>query len=57
MIAAASHRGGDLAKELDKFNSSTVEVIEPKKSEREALENRYQEFLTLIKPFQNPGIR
>ena len=57
MIAAASHRGGDLAKELDKFNSSTVEVIEPKKSEREALENRYQEFLTLVKPFQNPGIR
>ena len=57
MIAAASHRGGDLAKELDEFNSSTVEVIEPNKSEREALENRYQEFLTLVKPFQNPGIR
>jgi sugar (pentulose or hexulose) kinase len=57
MIAAASHRGGDLAKELDKFNSSTVEVIEPNKLEREALENRYQEFLTLVKPFQNPGIR
>ena len=57
MIAAASHRGGDLAKELDEFNSSTVEVIEPNKSEREALENRYQEFLTLVKPFQNAGIR
>ncbi len=57
MIAAASHRGGDLAKELDKFNSSTVEVIEPNKLEREALENRYQEFLTLVKPFQNAGIR
>jgi sugar (pentulose or hexulose) kinase len=57
MIAAAAHRGGDLAKELDKFNSSTVEVIEPNKSEREALENRYQEFLTLVKPFQNAGIR
>jgi sugar (pentulose or hexulose) kinase len=61
-IAAASHRvessgGGDLAKELDKFNSSTVEVIEPNKLEREALENRYQEFLTLVKPFQNAGIR
>ena len=56
-IAAASHRGGDLAKELDKFNSSTVEVIEPNKLEREALEKRYQEFLTLIKPFQNVGIR
>jgi sugar (pentulose or hexulose) kinase len=56
-IAAASHRGGDLAKELDKFNSSTVEVIEPNKSERDALENRYQEFLTLVKPFQNAGIR
>jgi D-ribulokinase len=62
MIAAASHRvessgGGDLAKELDKFNSSTVEVIEPNKLEREVLENRYQEFLTLVKPFQNAGIR
>ena len=57
MIAAAAHRGGDLAKELDEFNSSTVEVIEPNKSEREALENRYQEFLTLVKPFQNAGIR
>ena len=57
MIAAASHRGGDLAKELDEFNSSTVEVIEPNKLEREALENRYQEFLTLVKPFQNAGIR
>jgi sugar (pentulose or hexulose) kinase len=61
-IAAASHRvessgGGDLAKELDKFNSSTVEVIEPNKLEREALENRYQEFLTLVEPFQNAGIR
>ena len=56
-IAAASHRGGDLAKELDKFNSSTVEVIESNKPEREALENRYQEFLTLVKPFQNAGIR
>jgi xylulokinase len=61
-IAAASHRVeslgvGDLAKELDKFNSSTVEVIEPNKLEREALENRYQEFLTLVKPFQNAGIR
>ena len=61
-IAAASHRvessgGGDIAKELDKFNSSTVEVIEPNKLEREALENRYQEFLTLVKPFQNAGIR
>ncbi len=56
-IAAASHRGGDLAKELDKFNSPTVEVIEPNKLEREALENRYQEFLTLVKPFQNAGIR
>jgi sugar (pentulose or hexulose) kinase len=57
MIAAAAHRGGDLAQELDEFNSSTVEVIEPNKSEREALENRYQEFLTLVKPFQNAGIR
>ena len=57
MIAAAAHRGGDLAKELDEFNSSTVEVIEPNKLEREALENRYQEFLTLVKPFQNAGIR
>jgi sugar (pentulose or hexulose) kinase len=61
-IAAASHRvessgGGDLAKELDEFNSSTVEVIEPNKLEREALENRYQEFLTLVEPFQNAGIR
>lgn len=59
-IAAASHRieslgGGDLAKELDKFNSSIVEIIEPNKLEREVLENRYQEFLTLIKPFQNAG--
>ena len=57
MIAAASHRDGDLAKELDKFNSSTVEVIEPNKLERDALEKRYQEFLTLVKPFQNAGIR
>ncbi len=60
-IAAASHRvessgGGDLATELDKFNSSTVEVVEPDKLEREALENRYQEFLTLVKPLQNAGI-
>jgi sugar (pentulose or hexulose) kinase len=60
-IAAASHRvessgGGDLATELDKFNSSTVEVVEPNKLEREALENKYQEFLTLVKPFQNAGI-
>ncbi len=56
MIAAASHRGGDLARELDKFNSSTVDVIEPNKSEQDALEKRYQEFLTLVKPFQNAGI-
>ena len=61
-IAAASHQleslgGVDLAKALDKFNSSTVEVTEPNKSEREQLENRYQEFLTLVKPFQNSGIR
>jgi ribulose kinase len=62
MIAAASHRvessgGGNLAQELDKFNSSTTEVIEPYEKERDALENRYQEFLTLVKPFQNAGIR
>ena len=56
MIAAASHQGGDLALELDKFNSSTAEVIEPNKLERDALEKRYQEFLTLVKPFQNTGI-
>jgi len=56
MIAVASHRGSDLATELDKFNSSTVEVIEPNKLQRDALENRYQEFLTLVKPFQNTGI-
>lgn len=60
-IAAASHRvessgGGDLAKELDEFNSSTLEVIEPNKLEQGALEDRYQEFLTLVKPFQNAGI-
>ena len=62
MIAAASHQvessgGGNLAQELDKFNSSTIEVIEPNEKERDALENRYQEFLTLVKPFQNAGIR
>lgn len=61
-IAAASHQleslgGVDLANALDKFNSSTVEVTEPNKSEREKLENRYQEFLNLVKPFQNAGIR
>lgn len=57
MIAAAAHRGGDLAKELDKFNSSTVEITHPNKSERAALELRYQEFLTLVAPFQIAGIR
>jgi xylulokinase len=60
-IAAAAHAvenlgGGDLASELDKFNSSTIEVIEPNKLEEEILERRYQEFLTLVKPFQNAGI-
>ena len=57
MIAAAAHRGGDLAKELDKFNSSTVQITHPNKSERDALELRYQEFLTLVAPFQIAGIR
>ena len=57
MIAAAAHRGGDLAKELDKFNSSTAEITQPNKSVRDALELRYQEFLTLVAPFQIAGIR
>ena len=57
MIAAAAHRDGDLAKELDKFNSSTVQITHPNKSERDALELRYQEFLTLVAPFQIAGIR
>ncbi len=61
-IAAAAHAvtnlgGEDLASELDKFNSSTIEVIEPNKLEEEILEERYQEFLTLVKPFQSAGIR
>jgi sugar (pentulose or hexulose) kinase len=61
-IAAAAHAVTnqgveDLASELDKFNSSTIEVIEPNKLEEEILENRYQEFLTLVKPFQTAGIR
>ena len=57
MIAAAAHRGGDLAKELDRFNSSTAEITHPNKDERDALESRYQEFLALVAPFQIAGIR
>jgi hypothetical protein len=57
MIASAAHRGGDLAKELDRFNSSTAVITQPNKSERDALEARYQEFLTLVAPFQIAGIR
>jgi len=57
MIAAAAHRGGDLAKELDTFNSSAAEITYPNQSERDVLETRYQEFLTLVAPFQIAGIR
>ncbi len=57
MIAAAGHRGADVGAGLDVFNSSIAQVITPDENEMVALENRYQEFLSLINPFQIAGIR
>jgi hypothetical protein len=57
MIAAAGHRGADIGAGLDIFNSSISQVIEANENEIEALENRYQEFLSLVGPFQIAGIR
>ena len=57
MIACAAHHGADLAKALDEFNSSTVEQVAPTGDEVQMYEDRYQEFLTLVAPFQNHEIR
>ncbi len=57
MIARAAHQGGDLAKALDEFNSSTIEQVAPTGDEIKMYEDRYQEFLSLVAPFQAQEIR
>ena len=57
MIACAAYQGGDLAKALDKFNSSTIEQVAPTGDEVKMYEDRYQEFLSLVAPFQSQEIR
>ena len=57
MIACAAHQGGDLAKALDEFNSSTAEQVKPTDGEVKMYEDRYQEFLSLVAPFQSQEIR
>lgn len=56
-IAAAAARGGDLASNLDSFNSSISKVYLPQVNQVSFYEERYQEFLALISPFQSAGIR
>ncbi len=56
-IAAAAASGGDLASNLDSFNSSIAQVYLPQDSQVQFYEERYQEFLALISPFQSAGIR
>ena len=56
MIAYAAHQGGDLAKALDEFNSSKVEQVAPTGDEVKIYEDKYQEFLSLVSPFQNQEI-
>lgn len=57
MIAGAALRGSDIGAGLDSFNSSISEVIPPNEIEMQALQIRYQEFLTLVAPFQSSGSR
>ena len=57
MIATAAHNSPDIASGLDIFNSSITQAVEVNPSESDALESRYQEFLTLVQPFQNAGSR
>ena len=57
MIAGAALRGSDIGAGLDLFNSSISEVIPPNEIEMSALQNRYQEFLALVAPFQSTGSR
>lgn len=57
MIACAAHQGGDLARALDEFNSSTAEQVIPTGGEVKMYEDRYQEFLSLVAPFQSQEIR
>lgn len=56
-IAAAAAGGGDLARNLDSFNSSITQVYLPQDNQVPFYEERYQEFLALISPFQSAGIR
>lgn len=51
-IAYAAHQGEDLARALDRFNSSTVEQVMPFEKDVAFYEGRYQEFLQLVAPFQ-----
>jgi sugar (pentulose or hexulose) kinase len=57
MIASAASQGGDLAEGLDKFNSSTIEQIEPQSDQISIYEEKYQDFLELINPLQSQEIR
>jgi xylulokinase len=56
-IAAAAAGGGDLASNLDSFNSSISKVYLPQVNQVSFYEERYQEFLALISPFQSAEIR
>jgi xylulokinase len=52
MIACAAHQGSDIARGLDLFKSAITQTIEPSADEVEAMEKKYQEFLSLISSFQ-----
>ena len=48
-LAHAAHLGSDIAAQLDSFNSSTTDCIQPDKQDAIYYEGRYQEFLSLCK--------
>ncbi len=57
MIACAASQGADLAEGLDRFNSSTVEQVNPEMNQVAMYQEKYQKFLELVGPMQNQEIR
>ncbi len=57
MIACAASQGVDLAEGLDRFNSSTVEQVNPEINQVAMYQEKYQKFLELVGPMQNQEIR
>jgi sugar (pentulose or hexulose) kinase len=57
MIACASSQGADLAEGLERFNSSTVEQVNPETNQVAMYREKYQKFLELVGPMKNQQIR